>query len=497
MKLGWIAGVALVGCASSPKPATAPPQPAAAVVAPAPVAAKPSMNGIWLGTLDVGGGKGLRLQVHLDGAKCSLDSVDQHASGIPCTNVATDAGLSFDVPAVRGALKGTVSPDGNTVTATWSQPGVQSPIVLRRQAAALEVAKLAFDAAMDAVDIDKIQDVLDADLAKLNATVFAPGTGIGVTIGIVAHGKRKILAYGSVKPDSVFEIGSITKTFTGLVLAQMVEQKKVKLDEPVRELLPKGTVAPPAGNEITLLDLSAQRSGLPRMPDNFHPKDEQNPYADYDAKALYAWLSSHGVARPDKLEFGYSNLGVGLLGQALANRAGSSYEALVKKEVLAPLGMHDTAVKLTPALAKRFVTGHDENNKPAHAWDLDALAGAGALRSTAADMLTFLEAQLHPDRIKGRSAEARTLPAAIAASHEVRGESGPGMHIGLNWIRVDESGRYWHNGATGGFHAFALFDPANDFGVVVLLNGSLELEDRLAKHIVERLTGKPAESLVQ
>jgi serine-type D-Ala-D-Ala carboxypeptidase/endopeptidase len=496
MKLGWVASVALVACASSPKPAPAPPLPAPAV-APAPAPAKPSMNGIWLGTLQTGVGKGLRMQVHLDGAKCSFDSVDQHAVGIPCTNVATDNGLSFDAPAVRGSLKGTVSPDGNTVTGTWSQPGVQLPIVLARQAAAVEVPKVAFDPAMDAVDIDKIQGVLDADLAKLNATVFAPSTGVGVTIGIVAHGKRKIFTYGNVKADSVFEIGSITKTFTGLVLAQMAEQKKVKLDEPVRELLPKGTVAQPPGKEITLLDLSAQRSGLPRMPDNFHPKDEQNPYADYDAKALYAWMSSHGVALPDKLEFAYSNLGVGLLGQALANRAGSSYEALVKKEVLDPLGMHDTAVKLTPALAKRFATGHDENNNPAHAWDLDALAGAGALRSTAADMLTFLEAQLHPDRIKGRSAEAKTLPTAIAASHEVRGESGPGMHIGLNWLRIDETGMYWHNGGTGGFRTFALFDPANDFAVVVLLNGSAELADQLGKHVVQRLTGKPAESLVQ
>ena len=96
-----------------------------------------------------------------------------------------------------------------------------------------------------------------------------------MTIGIVVHGKRKIFSYGGVKPDSVFEIGSITKTFTGLVLAQMVEQKTVRLDEPVRELLPKGTVAQPAGKEITLLDLSTHRSGLPRNPDNVHPKDEQ------------------------------------------------------------------------------------------------------------------------------------------------------------------------------------------------------------------------------
>jgi D-alanyl-D-alanine-carboxypeptidase/D-alanyl-D-alanine-endopeptidase len=397
---------------------------------------------------------------------------------------------------VRGSLKGTVAADAHTVTATWSQPGVEMAVVLTLQAQAIEATKIAFDPTMDAVDIEKIQAVLDADLAKLVDTAFAPASGVGVTIGIVEHGTRKIFSYGGVTPDSVFEIGSITKTFTGLVLAQMVEQKTVKLDEPVRELLPKGTVAQPAGKEITLLDLSAQRSGLPRMPDNFHPKDEQNPYADYDAKALYAWIASHGVALPEKQEFGYSNLGVGLLGQALADRASLSYEALVKKQVLAPLGMKDTSVKLTPALTKRLATGHDEDGKPAHAWDLDALAGAGALRSTAADMLTYLEAQLHPDKVKGRSAEAKTLPAALAASHEVRAEAANG-HIALNWLCIDDSGMYWHNGGTGGFRSFAVFDPAKDFGVIVLLNGATELADQLGQHIVQRLTGQPAVSLVQ
>src|SRR5260370_32226586 len=94
MKLGWIVGVALVAaCASSLKPAPAPPPPAP-VVAPGPPPAKPSMNGIWLGTLDTRARKGLRLQVHIDGASCSLDSLDQRAIGIPCTNVATDTGLS-------------------------------------------------------------------------------------------------------------------------------------------------------------------------------------------------------------------------------------------------------------------------------------------------------------------------------------------------------------------------------------------------------------------
>ena len=96
------------------------------------------------------------------------------------------------------------------------------------------------------------------------------------------------------KPDSLFEIGSISKTFTGLILARMVAEGKVRLDEPVRELLPAGTVKKPAGREITLLDLVTHHSGLPRMPDNFHPADQDNPYADYGPEQLYAYVKSHG-----------------------------------------------------------------------------------------------------------------------------------------------------------------------------------------------------------
>ncbi|HEU4614970.1 MAG TPA: serine hydrolase domain-containing protein, partial [Kofleriaceae bacterium] len=269
--------------------------------APAPVASAPkSLAGIWLGTLHVG--KDLRVQLHLDLAKtpagCSLDSLDQQSMGIPCNNVvATATSLSLDVPAVKGALTGTVSADGDTITGTWTQGGAPLPLVMTRQASALEAAKPATDPEMPAVGVDKIEAVMDADLAKLSATELAPATGIGVTIGVVEHGKQAIFSVGAAKPDSVFEIGSVSKTFTGLVLAQMVEQHQVRLDEPVRELLPKGTVAAPAsGAEITLVDLSAQRSGLPRMPDNFAPKDPENPYADYDAKALYTYIAGHGFA---------------------------------------------------------------------------------------------------------------------------------------------------------------------------------------------------------
>lgn len=492
----WIVSAALLAACGSAKPQPTPaPKP---TPAPPPAPAVKSLDGVWLGKLDLGGGHSLALQLRIAGAQCALDSIDQKAFNIPCTATTSPTEISVDVPAVKGTLKGSVSADAKTIIAKWAQPGNELPLTLARQDKPIEPPKIVFDPEMPAVDLDKIQAALDADFKTATSTVFAPATGVGVTIGIISKGTRKVFSYGSVKPDSVFEIGSMTKTFTGLVLAQMVEQKQVKLDTPVRELLPTGTVAAPAsGKEITLLDLAAQHSGLPRMPDNFHPKDETNPYADYDTKLLYAWMSSHGVGIPDHAPFGYSNLGMGLLGQALANRAKTTYEALVKKEVTAPLGMTETVVKLTPALAKRFATGHDQEAKPTHAWDLDALAGAGALRSTANDILTYLDAQMHPDKIKPKSPEAKTLPAAIAATHEVRGDSMEGMHIGLNWLRVDATGMYWHNGATGGFSSFSLFDPEKDLGVVVLLNESNGLADLIAQHILQRMLGKPAIAIIQ
>lgn len=356
---------------------------------------------------------------------------------------------------------------------------------------------------MPAVKIEDLKTVLDQDLAAaLKSGDLAPSTDGGVTIGVVSHGVRRVFSYGVAKPDSVFEIGSVTKTFTALLLAQMVEQGKVRLDEPVRELLPAGIVAKPArGAEITLLDLSDQHSGLPRLPDNLHPANPRNPYADYDAKLLYAYMAQHGVALPSNTLFGYSNLGVGLLGQALANRAGMGYSDLLHEQITGPLGMRDTGIALTPEMKSRFLAGHDGQHHPAGAWDLDALVGAGGIRSTAADMLTYLEAQLHPESLPKSvlaTPQGKTLPAAIAACHVIHAEVGQGMHIALNWFHYDETGSYWHNGATGGYSSYALFNPKKDFAVVVLSNTSItpdDFTDKLGQHVAQRLEGAPAISL--
>ena len=323
----------------------------------------------------------------------------------------------------------------------------------------------------------------------------------GAGSAVVEHGVRRIFSYGTAKQDSIFEIGSITKTFTGLVLSQMVEQGKVKFDEPVRELLPPGTVAKPAGNEITLLDLATQHSGLPRMPNNFKPANPDNPYADYRPRDLYAFVAQHGVAKPPDAGFLYSNLGFGLLGQALAVDMGVSYPAVLKKEVVDPLGLKDTTVSLSPAQQARFVAGHDEHHHVVHAWDLDAFAGAGAIRSTAPDMLTYLEANLHPEKLKpvAGSSDGSTLSAALIQSHQLRADVVPGTHIALAWLFANQTGEFWHGGATSGYTSYAFFNPKADYAAVVLLNTALgytgSFADRLGEHISQRLAGKPAISL--
>lgn len=464
-------------------------------------AEKPSpVDGTWLGTLTAGP-QSLRIQLHVKSDKagkeyCTLDSLDQGAAGMPCENVKwQEQAFSFDVPVVHGKWTGTLSADGGELNGTWSQVR-PLPLNFKRQASAvsMSVKPPSFDPAMEPVSLADLQSVLDRDLAgALKSGDLAPETGGGVAIGIEKNGEKRVLVYGAAKPDSIFEIGSITKTFTGLILARMIEQHKVTLEEPVRELLPAGTVAKPEGAEITLLDLVTQHSGLPRMPDNFHPANPENPYVDYRAADLYAFLAKHGVAKPAGAGFLYSNLGVGLLGQALADCAHTNYAELLKTEITDPLQLQDTAIALSPAQQQRFLPGHDARHKPAHAWDLDAFAGAGAIRSTASDMLKYLEANLHPEKVA-------SVQAALNLSHELRADVAPGIKIAFAWLYNVEEGSFWHNGGTGGYSSFALFNPKGGYSVVVLFNQTIDARggsfaDRLGQHISQRLMGKAAISL--
>ena len=208
---------------------------------------------------------------------------------------------------------------------------------------------------------------------------------VGIVAGTIDKDGKTIYSFGktgadgrAVDGDSVFEIGSVTKTFTSTLLADMVTRGLVGLDDAVAKYLPKGVKVPTrGGKEITLLDLATHRSGLPRMPSNFNPADPDNPYADYTAGKLFKFLASYALPRDIGASYEYSNLGAGLIGEALARKAGKSYEALLTERIFRPLKMSSSGIALRPEMAARLATGHSTQLTPVKNWDLDALAGAG------------------------------------------------------------------------------------------------------------------------
>ena len=384
---------------------------------------------------------------------------------------------------------------GMTVIVLNALPGMEAAFVF---AGAPTMPPPKYDPALKPVAAGDLQAILQRDLDSArepDTRILTLGRNAGITVGVVEHGSRNVFSFGTAHPDSIFEIGSITKTFTALLLAQMAAQGKVRLDEPVRELLPPGTVSKPPGDEIRLLDLATHHSGLPRMPDNFQPADLQNPGADYHAANLYAYLARRGVSKRSHPGFVYSNLGGGLLGQALANRAGTTYSKLLQQEITGPLGMNDTVVVLSQEQGNRFIQGHNgsSGHKRVHPWDLDALAGAGGIRSTAADLLKYLDAQLHPRNFPA-------LASALSQSQQLRDDVTDNVRIALGWMFVSDEGIYEHNGGTGGFSSYAFFDPRHDTAAVVLINTGPNAAlgpDQLGEHIRQRLLGQPALSLAR
>jgi CubicO group peptidase (beta-lactamase class C family) len=309
----------------------------------------------------------------------------------------------------------------------------------------------------------------------------------GIVIGLLdADGHTRVIAYGDPGPgqpaldaNTVFEIGSISKVFTSTLLAQMVLEGKVRLDDPVQKYLPSTVHLPTRnGKVITLGSLAEQNSGLPRMPGNFHPADATNPYADYTVQQMYDFLSSYQLTRDPGEKFEYSNLGVGLLGHVLSLVAGKSYEELARERIWGPLGMTHTSITFTPWMKTHLALGHDEQGRVAANWDLPTLAGAGAIRSTTEDMLKFADANLHPER--------GPLQRAMAFAQQERAPAGGNNRIGLNWMNAHLPGDtvVWHNGGTGGYRTFLGLQPSAKRAVVVMTNTTGAGADDIGMHLL-------------
>jgi D-alanyl-D-alanine-carboxypeptidase/D-alanyl-D-alanine-endopeptidase len=290
----------------------------------------------------------------------------------------------------------------------------------------------------------------------------------GMVIGMIADDpqERWVIGYGKLSAtdervpdgDTVFEIGSITKVFTGILLAQAVLSGEVQLDDPISLYLPEGVVAPEyEGKSITLLDLATHYSGLPP----FNTTDISDPCEEFTIGEMYDLLSGYHLTRPPGSIHDYSNLGFSLLGDLLARGAGKAdYEALLLERIALPLGMDSTRIQLTTEMQPRLAPPHYDL-LPACSDARSAFYPAGGIRSTANDMLTFLAANMG-------MTETELQPAMQLANTSQR-PTGDGAYTGLGWYTEPF---HHHGGRTGGYYSLLAWDPQRKIGVVVLSNDS-------------------------
>lgn len=297
---------------------------------------------------------------------------------------------------------------------------------------------------------------------------------VGLSVGILRNDSLFIYGYGETAvgngrlPDgnTVYEIGSISKTFTATLLADAVRQGLIRLDDPVNTYLPDSI--PPLqkdGAAVTMIMLANHTSGLPRLPPNLLMPDYKpdNPYRSYDRKALLGGLKTVTLRAKPGTMYEYSNLAVGLLGTILELRTGQSYEQRLETVVTRPLGMTSTRVNESGTNPAALAQGHTEAGQPTPNWNFLALAGAGGIRSTVTDLLRYLRAELG----NGPKPLVQTMQRTQAVTFKSEQRT-----VGLGWHPTRVGNEVWlmHNGATGGYVSFAGFNPRNKTAVVLLSN---------------------------
>jgi|TARA_B110000208_G_C11746002_1_gene421739 CubicO group peptidase (beta-lactamase class C family) len=299
------------------------------------------------------------------------------------------------------------------------------------------------------------------------------GENSGIVVGVITskgttyynYGVKSLETNEPVNENTVFEIGSITKTFTGILLADMVVKGELNLDTPLQELLPNAIEAPERNRKsIQLYQLSNHTSSFPGMPDNFNPANSANPYADYSEEQLYAFLNGYKLTRDIGSKYEYSNYAQGLLGHLLADKKQMSYEDLMIEVIAKPLKLENTRITLSLNMKENLAIGHNGIGFEVENWDIPTLAGAGAIRSTAVDMINYLKANM--------GLKKSSLYPAMQLSHKQTTKVHDNLMVGLGWhiLLRDELEIVWHNGATGGYRAFIGFIKGGDKGVVVLTN---------------------------
>jgi CubicO group peptidase (beta-lactamase class C family) len=312
---------------------------------------------------------------------------------------------------------------------------------------------------------------------------------VGLSIGILSNGVATTYNYGETAqgnyklPDanSIYEIGSITKTFTATLLAYYVNEGKVKLTDPITKYLPDSVASNQNLQGITLEMLSNHTSGLPRLPDNFvdHSGYPQDPYRDYTKQHLFSYLKT---CKPDNKpgeNYAYSNLGYGLLGAILEKVSGKSFEQMVEEVICQPLGIKSTVQHLTPTQRQRFLKEYNANGQETPPWLFDVLAPLGALRSTVNNLLTYAKANIVPNDTK--------LSKAFQLTHQITFNKAD-VKLGIGWhiIVVNNIEYYCHDGDTFGSSSFLAFNPEKKLAIVVLSNSGANV-NAMAADLIKRI----------
>lgn len=444
----------------------------------APAAAQDAV-GDWVGPLQVTADVRLPLRVHIrrDEAGAltgTMDSPAQGVMGMALAAITAEPGsLAFDVPSIGGRYEGQWDAEARMWRGEWSQAGVKLPLAL-----VVPAPPQPFPA--------NWQMPSDDEIGKLIAERNAPRPGQGIVVGLLEPEGERIVSGGTgvaadVDGDTLFEIGSISKVFTALLLADMANKGEVSLDDPADKYMPAGHTLPRHGERpITLRDLSTHVSGLPRMADDLGPADGvDDPFAGYGEDRLLAFLDRVQLTRDVGERWEYSNLGVGLLGYLLGRAAHSDYATLLRERITGPLGMDDTLIALPPGKTARLAPPFDRYMRPGKPWDMTLFAPAGGIRSSAADMLVFARAVLDPDS---------PIAAAVKTALSVRVPTGDSnSEQALGWQVVNARGHpiVTHSGQTGGYQTSLVLEPATGRAVVALSNSQAQpAPDDLALHVL-------------
>ena len=313
--------------------------------------------------------------------------------------------------------------------------------------------------------------------------------GVGIVVGLISPAGTEIIPYGyldtnrilPVQQDTLFEIGSVSKIFTALLLAEMVSRQEVQLDDPISKFLPQ-TVQTPRfeGQEITLLHLATHTAGLPRSDSSHTPSQRDNPYHDYKVEQLYDFLMAYELPQLPGTVATYSNLSFGLLGHILSLKSGLPYDQMINQSIGQPLNMPDTASTLSLEQNGRFAQAHNVVCEAVPHWTMPTLAGAGALRATIADMLQFIGGNLG-------SLSSTITPTMQQMAHTAHATGEPDHKTRLLGWGVEK--KYAPNmivadGGTGGSRAFIGFIPEKKMGVVILSNAANDIY-HLGRHLLD------------